>query len=361
MGVPSTFKAAYVEEAGGKTIIKDRSLPQLKPGEVAIKIKAASINPIDWKLRDYPAFAAFAGGYPLILGTEAAGEVVAVGPDVSDVKEGNRVFFQGNIGDPDSRTLQEYCIMPAPLLAKTPDSLSDEQAASIFLASVAALVGLYDTSAYELRPLPWEQGGDKAGEGKAIVIVGGSSSVGQYAIQLAKLSGFSKIITNASAANLDLLKKLGATTVLDRAKEGSADHFAAAVGDMPLGCVFDAISIEETQIQAVQILQAVAKVEKPYIIFLDPADPTPAIVEQMKKGREVEIKKVVGLGSLPHLRYLSEPFAAAIGGEDGYIAKGKYLPNRPLVVPGGLEALDEALNKNKNGVSGVKVIIKLNE
>ena len=71
----------------------------------------------------------------------------------------------------------------------------------------------------------------------------------------------------------------------------------------------------------------------------------------------VEIKQILGLGSSPALRWLSEPLAKSIGGEDGYIAQGLFIPNRPHVVAGGLAALEEALGLNKQGVSGKKVII----
>ena len=70
------------------------------------------------------------------------------------------------------------------------------------------------------------------------------------------------------------------------------------------------------------------------------------------------VKQVLGLGSAPHLRHLSEPLCKHLGGEDGYIAKGRFVPNRRAVVSGGLANIEEALAKNKKGVSGEKVIIR---
>ena len=85
------------------------------------------------------------------------------------------------------------------------------------------------------------------------MVVGGSSSVGQYAIQLARLSGFEKIVTNASLSHHELLKTLGASDVLDRC-HASAEDFARVIGDTELEMVFDAISAKSTQMLGVQIV-----------------------------------------------------------------------------------------------------------
>jgi hypothetical protein len=71
----------------------------------------------------------------------------------------------------------------------------------------------------------------------------------------------------------------------------------------------------------------------------------------------IEIKQILGIGSWPALRPLSEPLAESLGGPNGYIAQGLFTPNRPYVVPGGLKAVEEALQLSKKGVSGKKVVI----
>lgn len=70
------------------------------------------------------------------------------------------------------------------------------------------------------------------------------------------------------------------------------------------------------------------------------------------------MKQVLGIGSNPALRYLSEPLFAKLGGENGYIARGLITPNRPRVVSGGLNAVEEALSLNRKGVSGEKVVFR---
>ncbi|KAF3771198.1 GroES-like protein [Cryphonectria parasitica EP155] len=353
MTVPDTFKAAVVPEPGAKHIVTDRSLPSLSAGEVAIKIAATAINPVDWKIRDYKVLIK---DYPAVLGSDAAGTIAAVGPDVTGFNVGDRVFFQGIIARYDASTFQQYCKMPAALVGHTPTSISDDQAAGVSLATIAVVTGFYDRATGSGLAAPWEEGGADAGRGKAIVVLGGSSSVGQYAIQLAKLSGFEKVVTNASAKHAEFLKSLGADVVLDRARQNGAEDFRAAVGDTPLAFVFDAISEAATQALGVEILAATGTGGS-HVITVQGVN---AAAKELGSSKEpkVDIKQVMGLGSSPGLRYLSEPLMRHLGGEDGYIAKGKFVPNRPLVVSGGLAELETALAKNKKGISGEKVVIR---
>jgi len=354
MTVPQLFKAAMVHEPGAQNVISDRSLGRLESGEVAINITATAVNPVDWKMRDYNAFIS---KYPAILGSDAAGVIAAIGPEVPGFAIGDRVFFQGIIGKHDSSTFQKYCKMPAALVSKTPSNISDEQAAGISLATMAVVTAFYDEHGHGLTA-PWEKGGEQAGKGKAVVIIGGASSVGQYAIQLARLSGFEKIVTNASAGNHELLKRLGAHVVLDRARSNPED-FKAAISELPLDFVFDAISAKATQVLSVQIIQATktasSHVVTLHVVHPEVIDPDAAALGQSQEPK-VDIKQVLGVGSSPALRYLSEPLAKSLGGEDGYISKGLFTPNRPRVVHGGLGAVEAALALNKKGVSGEKVM-----
>ncbi|KAI5926504.1 quinone reductase [Camillea tinctor] len=350
MTIPKTFKAAVLPEAGAQHITSPRSLAPLEKGEVGVKITATAINPVDWKMHAYKLFIT---KYPAVLGSDAAGEIAEIGPEVSGFSVGDRVFFQGLIDNIDSSTFQQYCKIPAALVGKTPSNISDDEAAGVSLATVAVLTAFYDKTGYGLTP-PWETGGRQAGKDKAIVIIGGSSSVGQYAIQLARISGFTKIITNSSAAHVEYLKSLGAHVVLDRSQSGPED-FASAVGGSPLALVFDAISILSTQTLSVKIIQ-LTKTENIHVFGVLPG--SKEIEELCKQEPQTSFKSVIGVGSNPELRYLSEPLMANLGGENGYIAKGLLKPNRPLVIPGGLNGIEAALAKNKNGVSGEKVVIR---
>lgn len=356
MSLPSSFKAAEIPTPKAKSTLVERSLSSLEPKEIGIKITATAINPVDWKIRDYNAFLS---EYPAVLGSDAAGVVAATGSDVKDFQVGDRVFFQGIIGKYDSSTFQQYCKMPAELVSKTPKNISDEEASGISLATVAVMTAFYAEEGHGMTP-PWNEGGRTVGEGKSIIIIGGASSVGQYAIQLARLSGYSRIVTNASPNNHEHLKAIGAHAVLDRA-DSTPEAFSAALEDYPLDFVFDAISHPSTQKLGVEILQS-AKILSNHLATVHvvvPTEPNPEAVELgQTKEPKIEIKMILGLGSSPKLRFLTEPLVKALGGEDGYIAQGLFTPNRPRVVPGGLAGLEDALELNKKGVSGEKVVIR---
>lgn len=348
MSIPSSFQAALLPQPGPKHNITSRSLGSLGADEVGIKITATAINPVDWKIRDSGYFLS---EYPAVLGSDAAGEIVAVGSNVSTLSIGDRVLFQGIITQYDSSTFQQYCKMPASLVGKTPKSISDEQAAGVCLATVAGVTGLYDKTGRGLAA-PWDQGGNQAGSGKSIIVLGGSSSVGQYVIQLARLSGFDRIVTTASLSHEAHLKSLGAHVVLDRKSAGPQDIVSALNGVRP-DFVYDSISLRDTQILGVETLQATGTAS--CVVTVLGADPEAQSLGSQGPG--VEIRQVMGLGSSPNLRYLSEPLMKALGGEDGWLATGQFVPNRPVVV-GSLDNVDEALNRNKAGVSGEKVVIR---
>jgi NADPH:quinone reductase-like Zn-dependent oxidoreductase len=354
MSIPQTHRAAFIHGKGEAPKIAERTLGKVKPNEISIKIAATGINPVDWKLRDYGLFIVPGWEYPAILGSDGSGTVAAVGDDVSDFTVGERVFFQSGYGNADVSTFQEYINIPAEIVAKTPENISDEEAAGIVLATHAAAVAFYDKTGHGLTA-PWAEGGSEIGKGKAVVVLGGSSSVGQYAIQLARLSGFERIVTNASAAHQNYLKELGAHVVLDR-NASSAEDFSKALKGFPLEFVFDSISIKQTQVLGVEILQATGTKDS-NVVLVGMVDEEAKKLGESKEPH-VAIKMVMGIALAPHLRYLISALTDSLGGEKGWIASGKFKPNHVEVTQGGLEKLQEGMEKNKAGVSGVKVVVK---
>lgn len=271
---------------------------------------------------------------------------------MTSFKQGDRVYFQGVILVPPHTTFQQQTIMDAKLVSKTPDNITDGEASGIHLASMAALVGLYHkTGGIEIRPFPWEQDGDQAGKGKAILVWAGSSSVGQYAIQLARLSGFTKILTTASLSHTDRLKSLGATDILPR--DASTEDFLKATGGLHLFAAYDAISNEQTEARSIEILQSANRAtnnsESHYVGVWPFSDQT------TRQNPTVTKKAIMGMGSNPDLFDVSLPFIKAISGNEGWVGKGLYKPNVMQKVDGGLKGAEEAFNLNKKGLSGVKV------
>ena len=238
------------------------------------------------------------------------------------------------------------------------ESISDEEASGVMLATMAVVTAFYAEDGHGMTP-PWEEGGRHIGKGKSIAIIGGASSVGQYAIQMARLSGYERIITNASSNNHDFLKSVGAHVVLERSKSTPAAFFDAT-GGHPLDFVFDGISAPATQKLGIEILQK-AKTAESHLVTVHTVVPDAPNPEAKALGQTqepcIEIKQILGIGSSPSLRHLSEPLAEYLGGPDGYIAQGLFTPNRPHVVSGGLAAIEEAMKLSKEGVSGRKVII----
>lgn len=367
--VPQQHKAAVLTKAGAPLEVQDWKTHSIKDDEVLIKVTATAINPVDWKIRDWGIFV---DSYPSILGSDAAGEIAQAGKQVKNLNVGDRVFFQGIIKTLDGSTFQQYTKMPAELVGLTPSNVTDEEAAGIGLASIAAVVGLYNQTGLHITPAPWEQGGDQAGKGKSIVVLGGSSSVGQYAIQLARLSGFETIVTGSSSTHHDHLKKLGATVTLDRNTAKPEDYANAATSKgHTFAMVYDSIAIQSSHIESVQILQhankkgsqAASKVGLKTSTVATVYSYEDAVAEEIKKGvqngaEEVEIKVVWGIGSADFLRNQSSAFFKAAGGPQGWLAKQLYFANRVQVVEGGLSAINKALDKNRDGVSGQKLIIR---
>lgn len=354
MSVPSKHRAAFVHAKGEAPKIADRTLGELRSGEIAIKVVASAINPVDWKIRDYGLFLVPGWQYPAILGSDGSGTVAAVGKDVSDFSVGERVFFQSGYGDDDVSTFQEYIKLPAEIVAKTPKNISNEEASGIVLASMAVTTAFYDTTGQGLKA-PWVDGGSEVGKGKAVVIIGGSSSVGQYAIQLARLSGFDLIITNASATHHEYLKSLGAHVVLDRNASGVED-FKKALGSTPLEFVFDTIAFKETQTLGVEILQS-TNTKNSRVVIVGMVDEEAKKLGQSKEPH-VAVQQILGIALKPELRSLIKGLTDSLGGQDGWIAKGDFKPNKVELIKGGLDKLQDGLEKNKQGVSGVKVVVQ---
>lgn len=193
-------RAVVIEEYGHADQLKESkvTLPELGEHQVLVKVKATSVNPIDWKLREGYLAQMMPWDFPIILGWDVAGEIAEVGSEVKDWQVGQAVFAR-----PETTrfgTYADYTIVDDHLLAKKPDSVSFEDAAAVPLAGLTAYQALFT------------HGKLKAGE--KVLIHAGAGGVGIYAIQLAKNAG-ATVITTASEKNHGLLKELGADQVID--------------------------------------------------------------------------------------------------------------------------------------------------
>jgi NADPH:quinone reductase-like Zn-dependent oxidoreductase len=196
----ATMKAVRIHEFGGPEVMRYEDVPRPEPGadEVLIRVYAAGVNPIDWKVRSGYMKEMFRNRLPMILGVDMAGVVEKVGGDITGYKAGDEVY--GYLGVPHGGTYAEYVAAGASAVAPKPASLDFLQAASMPLVSLVGWQTLFDTAHLE--------------KGQTVLIHGASGGVGHMAVQLAKWRG-ARVIGTASAKNADFLKSLGVDEVID--------------------------------------------------------------------------------------------------------------------------------------------------
>jgi NADPH2:quinone reductase len=197
--------------------ITELPLPEPGPGEIRVRIQAASLNPIDYKVapNGHPSWK-----YPFVLGVDAAGVVDALGEGVTQWNIGDRVVYHSNFTK--HGTYAQYNVTTAHTVAALPQELSFEKGAAFPCAGLTAYQCLH-------RKMNLKAG-------QTVLIHGGAGGVGGYAIQLARLVG-AKIITTASSRNFDYVKQLGAHEVIDY----NTENVAARVMEMTNGLGVDAI------------------------------------------------------------------------------------------------------------------------
>ena len=205
------MKAAYIEAYGtmDKVQIGDQPKPELAAGQALIRLKAASVNPIDWKIVKGDLKPLFSLPLPLLLGSDGAGIIEQIGAGVSDYKIGDAVFFRCN--KTDTGTYAQYIAVVADLIAPIPSNMSFEEAASIPLVGFTASQALV------------EKGGMRAGS--QVLIHAGAGGVGTFAIQYAKAHG-AYVATTASKKRFQLLKALGADEIIDYRSEKFEDRLS---------------------------------------------------------------------------------------------------------------------------------------
>lgn len=216
------MKAIVLKGAGGTDQLKLEEVPDPSPqkGEVLVKVKAFSINPVDIKTRKGAAFYnTLRENNPLILGWDISGEVVEAGDGVNGLKKGDAVFGMVNFPG-HGKGYAEYVAAPTDHLAHKPSQLSHEAAAAATLALLTAWQALVQVANV--------QGGQK------VLIQAAAGGVGHFAVQVAKHLG-AYVVGTGSGANKEFVLQLGANEFIDYT-EGA---FEEAVQNVDL--VFDAV------------------------------------------------------------------------------------------------------------------------
>ncbi|PSR83376.1 hypothetical protein PHLCEN_2v5755 [Hermanssonia centrifuga] len=343
--MPTQQKSLLLLEKQGPFAIQNTDIPEPGPGELLVEIHATALNPVDWKIQVYGIFIQ---DYPAVLGQDAAGIVKELGEGVASFAVGDKVLHQGYFTNRNA-TFQQYTTVPAEIVAKIPPNLTLNQASTIPLTLATASCGLYNTKSNSGAGFlaPWEEGGLGKYAGQPILVIGGSSSVGQHVIQVAKLSGFSPIITTASARNEGYLKSLGATHVLDR-NAIPLSSLSGAVKDItlePIKLVYDAISETDTQNTSYDILASGGKI----VIVLSPA------IDESKRTADKEVVSAAGNVHIPAQRAVGVSLYKNL---TALLKAGDIKPNNVELVPNGLKGIPVALEKLRAGVSALKLVAR---
>ncbi|KAL2867719.1 zinc-binding alcohol dehydrogenase family protein [Aspergillus lucknowensis] len=202
----TTKAIVYVEK--GKAAVQDVPIPQLRDDYVLVKVNAVGLNPTDWKHIDFGMTEPGSR-----VGCDYSGVVEAVGPKVEKAfKKGDRisgVVHGSDLTQFENGSFANYIVAKGDVQIKTPDNLSDVDAATLGISVGTVGQGLYKTLGL---PLPTEPIKDEGSQ--YILIHGGSTATGIYGIQYARLSGL-KVIATSSPHNFEYLKSLGAEEVFD--------------------------------------------------------------------------------------------------------------------------------------------------
>jgi len=213
---------------------KTYPVPVPQDNEVLIKVHAAGVNPVDWKIREGYLRQAMPHKLPIIPGWDVAGTIQSVGANCTRFKVGDEVFSYNRpapeVDDckdeqiADNGCCAEYVAVKEWKVASKPKTLTFESAAGVPLAALTAWQGAFD------------KGGLKSGQ--TLLVLGAAGGVGSFAVQFAKEKG-ATVIGTCSTKNVDLVKSLGADHVIDYSKGKVEDHVAAIapIVDVVYDCV----------------------------------------------------------------------------------------------------------------------------
>ncbi len=204
------MKAAQYNSYGGPEVIEINDIPEpvVSNGQVLVEVYAASINPIDWKIRAGYMKEHVPLKFPVTIGGNFSGVVQEIADDITEFKIGDEVYGQALILNGGSGSIAQFVASNAANTAFKPKTVNHIEAASLPLVGVSALQALEQH--INLK------------KGQKILINGGSGGIGSIAIQLAKHIG-AYVATTVSTEHVDFVKSLGADEVIDYEKENAVD------------------------------------------------------------------------------------------------------------------------------------------
>jgi NADPH:quinone reductase-like Zn-dependent oxidoreductase len=227
------MKAIAINDFGGldKLQLMDLPVPEIRPREILVKVRAAGVNPVDWKIREGYLKDLFSHQFPVILGWDAAGVVEGVGNGVTRFKSGDEIFAYCRKPIVHGGAYAEYILLEEEHAAIKPKNITFEEAASVPLAGLTAYQSLFDAA--NLKP------------GETILIHAAAGGVGGFGVQLAK-DHDAVVWATASGRNKKYVQDLGASQVVDYTQVNFGD---AVFSKHPHGVdvVFDCVGGEVLQ------------------------------------------------------------------------------------------------------------------
>jgi NADPH:quinone reductase-like Zn-dependent oxidoreductase len=231
MSTVNTMRAISQDVLGGPEVLKEVQVerPEPRPNEVLVRVRAAGVNPTDWKHRETGGFL---GEPPFVLGWDVSGVVEAAGIGVARFQPGDEVF--GMLPYPFGHgSHAEYVTAPARAFAHKPSGIDHEQAGALPLVSLTAWQTLVETA--DVRP------------GQRVLIHAAAGGVGHVAVQIAKARG-AYVIGTASAGKHEFLREIG----VDEAIDYRETDFTEAVRDVDV--VLDTVG-GENAVRSLRVLR----------------------------------------------------------------------------------------------------------
>ena len=304
-----------IKEYGDESVLEytDAPRPQLKEDEVLVKVHAAAVNPVDWKIRESGG-ERFGLKLPIILGGDIAGTVEEVGVEVKNFKKGDAVYGM-TVSGGFSGGYAEYALAKANAIALKPNSISFEEAAAIPIAALTAWQSMFDLA--------------NLSGGQKILITGASGGVGSFAVQFAKAKG-AFVIGTASGKNEEFVRSLGADEFVDYTKQ----NFEEVVKDVDV--VFDTVG-GDTQERAFQTLKKGG--------FLVSSAGTPSEEKIKEFGVKAEF-------------VFCKPNASQLAEINGLIEDGKLKIHIETILP--LTEVKEAHGLSQSGRTRGKIVLTVN-
>ncbi|MCJ1409925.1 hypothetical protein MMC19_004009 [Ptychographa xylographoides] len=345
--MPGKHQAAVLLYKGGPLSVVNRITPEPGPNEVLIEVKAVAVNPVDHFQRDLgmPPIPS----YPAVVGSDVAGLVVKAGSNVFNaLPTGSRAiafassFYQG--GSPDHGAFQKFVLAQSECVIALPNSLSFEEGAILPLAVLTALSG-WTTIGISLGTKYTPE--DK----QAVLIWGGASSVGSFAVQSAKSMGFT-VYTTASVRNHEYLKNLGAEAVFDYKASDVVSQIIDTVKRDGINLRTAVCVVEGSLHPTLDVLKQTKGDAVANVAHAPPLLPGAPILEG------AQIKFVLPpTDAVERSDHMYKCFHVWL--RDG-LDSGTIVPSPHVQVEaGGLEGLNKALDTLKAGVSGTKIVVRV--